>query len=577
LPDPTGRVSHLPDNHRGIAWKEPCRAASTANVAVTTGLANGQVVDGVTLATGDRVLLKNQTAGAENGIWVSQATGTAIRAFDMDQDATSAVPASEVLGAVIKVIAGTANGGTLWQNTNTSVPVIGTTALTFSQIVTSGSSGGSLPWFNVMNAAYGALNDGTTDDTAAINLAIAALVAAGRGVLYFPAGTGYKVTATLTALSVPCLVLGDGGSLTVTPTDAPSRIIFNSTTTAVFSVTSNNVSFAKIAGHYTGSTPSAGNAFIQIPAGGSRGYWATYDEVTATGFYVNYDFAEGGWWHMRDCASRQSWLYGLRTKNTASPDEGDWSMVGCYFVDGANSSTAAIRIESAGGGKIINTKINSSVTVGFLNGIDVSIGAGIGTGVLLIANNSIENVRGDAITIATISTGFYGLISITGNEVGLYSNNTGRAVKISAATNGAFPANGSIGVITIAGGTFHTSGTARAAVELIKTDLAWLGDYQISGFNARYTSSGDTNTTDAAPLTIKDEGVALATAATSIDFVGTAVSASGTTAAKTVTVSLSAGGAVGEILISNTPSTPLVFADLIQNEAQTDLVYADIG
>lgn len=34
-------------------------------------------------------------------------------------------------------------------------------------------------------------------------------------------------------------------------------------------------------------------------------------------------------------------------------------------------------------------------------------------------------------------------------------------------------------------------------------------------------------------------------------------------------------GSIGEILISDTPSTPLVFADLIQNEAQTDLVYAD--
>jgi len=436
------------------------------------------------------------------------------------------------------------------------------------------SASSTLGWFNVTDSAYGATNDGTTDDTAAINLAIAALVAAGRGVLYFPAGTGYKVTATLTALSVPCLVLGDGGSLTVTPTDAPSRIIFNSTTTAVFSVTSNNVSFAKIAGHYTGSTPSAGNAFIQIPAGGSRGYWATYDEVTATGFYVNYDFAEGGWWHMRDCASRQSWLYGLRTKNTASPDEGDWSMVGCYFVDGANSSTAAIRIESAGGGKIINTKINSSVTVGFLNGIDVSIGAGIGTGVLLIANNSIENVRGDAITIATISTGFYGLISITGNEIALYSNNTGRAVKISAATNGAFPANGSIGVITIAGGTFHTSGTARAAVELIKTDLAWLGDFQISGFNARYTSSGDTNTTDAgsaSPLTIKDEGVALATAATSLDFVGPIVTASGTGAAKTITIISGAQ----HILLADGHATPFVFTDLLQMDDGSDFMWSD--
>jgi hypothetical protein len=36
-----------------------------------------------------------------------------------------------------------------------------------------------------------------------------------------------------------------------------------------------------------------------------------------------------------------------------------------------------------------------------------------------------------------------------------------------------------------------------------------------------------------------------------------------------------ASGGIGEILISDTPSTPLVFADLLQNEDQDDLLYAD--
>ena len=46
---------------------------------------------------------------------------------------------------------------------------------------------------------------------------------------------------------------------------------------------------------------------------------------------------------------------------------------------------------------------------------------------------------------------------------------------------------------------------------------------------------------------------------------------SGVTAA-----AVSALGFVGPLLISDTPSTPLVFADLIQNEAEDDLVYADL-
>jgi hypothetical protein len=105
-------------------------------------------------------------------------------------------------------------------------------------------------------------------------------------------------------------------------------------------------------------------------------------------------------------------------------------------------------------------------------------------------------------------------------------------------------------------------------------------------------------------LTVEDEGTPLATAATTLDFVGAGVVASGTGAGKTITISgapagaaggdlsgtypnpsvvddshshttATAPGGVGEILISDTPSTPLVFADLIQNEAETDLVYAD--
>jgi hypothetical protein len=38
----------------------------------------------------------------------------------------------------------------------------------------------------------------------------------------------------------------------------------------------------------------------------------------------------------------------------------------------------------------------------------------------------------------------------------------------------------------------------------------------------------------------------------------------------------SASGGIGPLLISDTPSTPLVFADLLQNEAQDDLIYADV-
>lgn len=137
MPDPTGRVSHLPDMHRGVAWKEPVRVATTANVTISTALNAGDTIDGVTLAAGDRVLVKSQSTASQNGIYVAGATPT--RAFDMDQDATTSVPASEVMGAFVYVIAGTANGGKIFRSTNTTAPAIGTDSITFSEF--SGSSG----------------------------------------------------------------------------------------------------------------------------------------------------------------------------------------------------------------------------------------------------------------------------------------------------------------------------------------------------------------------------------------------------------------------------------------------------
>lgn len=139
--DPTGRISHLPDMHRGQSWKLAVRCATTANGTLASSFENGDSIDGVTLATGDRILIKNQTTGSENGIYIVQASGAPVRAFDMDQDGTTDVVATEVYGAVIWVVQGTTNAGTLWYCTNTGTITLGTTALTFSQF--SGGAGAS--------------------------------------------------------------------------------------------------------------------------------------------------------------------------------------------------------------------------------------------------------------------------------------------------------------------------------------------------------------------------------------------------------------------------------------------------
>src|SRR3990172_5056619 len=57
----------------GLAWKASVRVATTANGTLATAYANAQTVDGVALVTGNRILIKDQTAGAENGIYTVNA------------------------------------------------------------------------------------------------------------------------------------------------------------------------------------------------------------------------------------------------------------------------------------------------------------------------------------------------------------------------------------------------------------------------------------------------------------------------------------------------------------------------
>jgi len=116
----------------GLHIHEAARAATTANVNLANALENGDTLDGVTLATGDRVLVKNQTTQSENGIYVVQASGQPTRATDFDT-------ATEVdSGDFIFVYAGTVNASTGWVQTNKPA-TIGTDAIVFTQFSGAGT------------------------------------------------------------------------------------------------------------------------------------------------------------------------------------------------------------------------------------------------------------------------------------------------------------------------------------------------------------------------------------------------------------------------------------------------------
>ena len=111
----------------GLDVKQSVRVATTASGTLATAFADGSEVDGVTLATGDRVLVKNQTDAAENGIYVVNASGAPTRAADANSSA-------EVTAGMFTFVSeGTANADSGWVLTTNDVITLGTTGLVFAQ------------------------------------------------------------------------------------------------------------------------------------------------------------------------------------------------------------------------------------------------------------------------------------------------------------------------------------------------------------------------------------------------------------------------------------------------------------
>lgn len=106
---------------QGYKWKEPVRAATTANIT----LSGAQTIDGVAVVAGDRVLVKAQSTGSQNGVYVA-ASGSWTRATDFDAS-------SEVVGASCFVSEGSTLGNTVWVMTTDAPVTIATTTMSFIQ------------------------------------------------------------------------------------------------------------------------------------------------------------------------------------------------------------------------------------------------------------------------------------------------------------------------------------------------------------------------------------------------------------------------------------------------------------
>lgn len=106
----------------GIDAKASCRVATTANIT----LSGTQTIDGISVIAGDRVLVKDQSTGSQNGIYVC-AAGAWSRSTDCDTSA------EYTTAAFTFIEEGTANGATQWKVSTTGSITVGTTSVTWAQ------------------------------------------------------------------------------------------------------------------------------------------------------------------------------------------------------------------------------------------------------------------------------------------------------------------------------------------------------------------------------------------------------------------------------------------------------------
>jgi hypothetical protein len=119
----------------GLRTRAVARVGSTANVVIASELENGDTIDGVTLVTGDRVLLKNQSTASQNGLYIVVASGAASRDPEFDT-------ITELAGQLILVSEGSANADDLYLCTTDTSATLGSSAITYTQVFP--SSGGTV-------------------------------------------------------------------------------------------------------------------------------------------------------------------------------------------------------------------------------------------------------------------------------------------------------------------------------------------------------------------------------------------------------------------------------------------------
>lgn len=260
---------------QGLDPKGSVRAATTAAGTLATSFANGSVIDGVTLATNDRILIKNQAAPADNGIYTVNASGAPTRATDANLW-------TELPGAFTFVEEGTSLADTGWVCTSNAGGTLGTTAVTFVQFSGTGSytAGTGL----TLSGTQFSITSPIATSIGGTGLSSIGTASQILGVNTGATGLEYKTVTAGTAISVTPAA----GTITIANTGVTSAVAGTgiSVSGATGAVTIDNTGVTGITGTANQITASAstGSVTLSLPSAVTLGTSLTVSGLTANSF-----------------------------------------------------------------------------------------------------------------------------------------------------------------------------------------------------------------------------------------------------------------------------------------------------